>query len=235
MKELLVRKITNLNSSILDRNKRKQLHSAQKDLEKLNNKFAYRYLVFDSELQHGRPGTSVSRQEQLQKNYGELADMLDFFNDETDQGKLFVNYPMMESYRDCDAFFDERYKDRIVSLDILFAGEYKNLVGKRILSNIRTEKITRPNFDQLIRMNVFKLNRMESGNWNGMSYEQFREFSRQENILEAERVFLASENALAVLNTLLFFPLDYFGRDLYDKIIPPELTRDPAVTAGGKS
>lgn len=235
MKELLVRKIKNLNSEIPDRDKRKQIHSAQKDLEKLNHKFAYRYLVFDSELQHGRRGTAVSRQEQLKKNYGELADMLDFFNDEADQGKLFINYPMMESYRDCDAFFDEKYKDRTVTLDTLFAGKYKNQVGKRILSNVRTEKITRPDFDLLIRMNVFKLNWIESRNWNGMSYENFRDFSRQEQILKAEQVFSTTENALAVLNTLLFFPLDYFGRNLYNEIIPSELTRDPAVTAGGKS
>lgn len=161
--------------------------------------------------------------------------MLDFFNDETDQGKLFINYPMMESYRDCDAFFDEKYKDRTVTLDTLFAGKYKNQVGKIILSNVRTEKITRPDFDLLIRMNVFKLNWIESRNWNGMSYENFRDFSRQEQILKAEQVFSTTENALAVLNTLLFFPLDYFGRNLYNEIIPSELTRDPAVTAGGKS
>ena len=42
--------------------------------------------------------------------------MLDFFNDETDQGKLFINYPMMESYRDCDAFFDENIEKAITSV-----------------------------------------------------------------------------------------------------------------------
>ena len=43
------------------------------------------------------------------------------------------------------------------------------------------------------------------------------------------------KNALAVLNTLLFFPLDYFGWNLYNEIIPSGFTRDPAMAAGGKS
>ncbi len=37
--------------------------------------------------------------------------MVNYFVDETDPsiGKLYINYPMMESYRDCDTFFEEDY------------------------------------------------------------------------------------------------------------------------------
>ena len=108
-------------------------------MEKLNGKFAYRYLVFDSELQHGEGGVSLPREKQIEKNCNKLKNMLEFFNNESDQGKLYVNYPMMESYRDCDAFFDEGYKDRTVALDLL--SKYKEQVGKRKLSKVHTDKI----------------------------------------------------------------------------------------------
>lgn len=56
--------------------------------------------------------------------------MAEYFVDETDPsvGKLYINYPMMESYRDCDDFFDENYKSTMVSLPAILS--YKKDVGK---------------------------------------------------------------------------------------------------------
>ena len=219
LKEFFIEEIEKLESGVLKKGQRDQLDQAKTDLKKLNGKFAYRYLVFDSELQHGEFDASVSREEQIEKNCNELKDMLEFFNNESDQGKLYVNYPMMESYRDCDAFFDEGYKDRMVALDVLFAGKYKEQVGKRKLSNVRTEKIGKEDFDQLIRMNVFKLNRISTENWMRMKYDDFIVHSDQQSILSAEQNFMAKENAIAILNTLLFFTLDYYGRDFYNTMM----------------
>ena len=67
--------------------------------------------------------------------------MIDFFNNETENGKLYVNYPMMESYKDCDDFFDEQYQNREVSLKTLFSHKYKQQVSQRILSNCRIDRI----------------------------------------------------------------------------------------------
>ena len=215
LKELFIAEIKKLESDGPKKGQQKQLNRVKADLEKLNGKFAYRYLVFDSELQHGEGGVSLPREEQIEKNCNELKNMLAFFNNESDQGKLYVNYPMMESYRDCDAFFDEEYKDRMVALDVLFAGKYKEQVGKRKLSNIRATRICKNDFDQLIRMNVFKLNRISTENWMQMDYDDFLVYSEQQSILRAEQNFMAKENAIAVLNTLLFFTLDYYGRNFY--------------------
>lgn len=219
LKELYIEQIKNMESDVLKKGQRKQLDRVKKDLKKLNGKFASIYLVFDSEIQHGEFGSSISRDTRIKKNCNELKDMLVFFNNETDQGKLYVNYPMMESYRDCDAFFDEGYKNRMVTLDILFAGKYKNQVGKRKLSNIQANKICKKDFDQLIRMNVFKLNSILTEKWLQMGYDDFLVHSNQQSILSAEQNFMAKKNAIAVLNTLLFFTLDYYGRDFYNTMM----------------
>jgi hypothetical protein len=54
--------------------------------------------------------------------------MLKYFNDSTNQGKLFINYPMMESYKHFNKLPDDGFKERIIK-----AGEikdYKEIVDK---------------------------------------------------------------------------------------------------------
>lgn len=43
--------------------------------------------------------------------------MMQHFDDSTDNGKLYLNYPMLESYRHIRSLPDEGYLDRCVSLE----------------------------------------------------------------------------------------------------------------------
>jgi len=199
----------------------KERATGDADLEKLNQKYASIYLVFDAEIQDSAP-----RDEDVlccaKKTCAKLKEMLEFFNDEFDHGKLYINYPMVESYRDCAGYFDEGYQNRIIALDELFrrngAPGYKALVGQRGL-NLRPEKLSREEFGQLSRMNVYKLNCLATQNWATMNYDRFRELSEQSRILQAEQNFMEQQQAVSVLNTLLFFMLDYLGKTLYETAV----------------
>jgi len=225
LKEHFQKTINTLQSGVSNPNQGRQLRAAQDDLSKLDEKYAYRYLFFDTEIQHSgnrsstESGSDIPRQQLIMENYHTLKNMVEYFDDETDQGKLFINYPMMESYRDCDDYFDDNYKDRMVSLDDLFARKYKELVGRRGLSNIRVNQITKHQFDQLIRMNVFKLNSISTEKWCRMDYQDFLKYSKQQSILDVEQNLMTSQHMLAVLNTLLYLPLDYFGQKIYSEIV----------------
>lgn len=61
--------------------------------------FAYKYLVFDLDLQH----YDLTKKENIQRGLAEAEEMLLYFQNETDEsgGKLYINYPMIEAYRDC--------------------------------------------------------------------------------------------------------------------------------------
>ena len=206
----------------------KELDALKEDRKKLNNSFAEYYLVFDSEL-HDDPKTAAARtiDEIVAKNLADLQGMLDFFNNETDpgKGKLYINYPMMESYRDCDDFFDNSYCDRFVDIEDLFKNRggagYKAKVNKRKLSNLRTNDISKENFNQLICMNIFKLNFLYSKQWNKPSYNDFHSLAEQSKILEVQKIFFENKHVVAVLNTLLFFPVEYLGEQLYEESINP--------------
>ena len=168
LREILRSRLASLASLKTSKEQKRKNQRTQEDLAKLERPFASVYLVFDSELHH-RSNDSLAPLEVVGKNVAELREMLEFFDNETDQGKLYVNYPMMESYRDCDDFFDDGYKDRLVSLDILFGKMlikgYKSLVVSRRLANVRNRQIFREQFNRLTYMNVFKLIWLKSRLW----------------------------------------------------------------------
>ena len=56
--------------------------------------------------------------------------MLNYFNESTDNGKLYINYPMCESFKHLKSDPDEEYINRVVDYSIVASGKYKELVGK---------------------------------------------------------------------------------------------------------
>ena len=110
LQEILHTRLASLEKHKSGKEQQRKILRIQEDLAKLERPFASVYLVFDSELHH-RSNDTLAPLEVVKKNVIELREMLEFFDNETDQGKLYVNYPMMESYRDCDDFFDDGYRD----------------------------------------------------------------------------------------------------------------------------
>ena len=228
LKEMLEQKASILEKNPPSVNRDKELARIRCDINNLNHSYSSIYLIFDSELQHHdlkEDEPTASTEDVAMKHCDVLKEMLEFFNNETDQGKLYVNYPMMESYRDCDDYFDITYRERIVSLDALFKNDggkgYKALVSRRKKSNIDGIDIKEPEFNRLICMNVFKLNYLSTTQWRKMDYDDFRKHSGQMAILEKERDFISASHAISVLNISLFFAIDYKGRDFYDVSINP--------------
>lgn len=76
------------------------------------------YLIFDLDAQHTRINETRSYDEIIKDNTSIVSEMIKHFDNETDptKGKLYINYPMMESFKDCDSltFFDSNYKDEII-------------------------------------------------------------------------------------------------------------------------
>ena len=73
----------------------------------LEQRFACTYLVFDADLHNKAPdqrGKTISPEKLIEDNFQKLLEMAEYFTDETDPsvGRLYINYPMMESFRYCD-------------------------------------------------------------------------------------------------------------------------------------
>ena len=96
------------------------LRENEKDEEKrkiLSQKYTEIFLIFDFEPQHNK------------LKFKEVKQLLNIFNDSTDKGKLYINYPMMQSYKHINKMPDKKFKDKKVALKDIY--NYKDIVAKQ--------------------------------------------------------------------------------------------------------
>lgn len=92
------------------------LESDNQKKELLKEHYSDIYMVFDFEPQHDHP------------HFDTLKRMINYYNDSTNQGKLFINYPMMQSYKHFDKLPCPSFETLEVSLEEV--KKYKKLVGE---------------------------------------------------------------------------------------------------------
>jgi len=80
--------------------------------------YSYILLIFDFEPQD--PQFSDDK----------ISRMIDFFVESSDMGKLYINYPMVESFYHMKSIPDEEYDSYTVSMDELIAKSYKQRVNR---------------------------------------------------------------------------------------------------------
>lgn len=216
---------SNLNKKTELKNLKKEQERTEKDLETLNRKYSSIYLIFDSEFQsQTKNDRNLSQMQIVAKNYKELLEMIEYFNNETEptRGKLYLNYPMMESFRHCDYPGDPNFVNAQVSIDLLFKkGEYKRVVQKQHpkMASRHPDKFIEEEFVKIAWMNVCKLHTLYAKQWKVPSYKSFQQQAEQVGILHQEYNLIVTQKTISVLNTTLFFLLDYFGKPFYESEI----------------
>jgi hypothetical protein len=65
-------------------------------------------------------------------NFSEIKilEMQRIFSDATDMGKLYINYPMIESYQHLKSIPDSNFSERKIPISLRPGSKYKELVGK---------------------------------------------------------------------------------------------------------
>jgi hypothetical protein len=191
-------------------------------LEALDGQFAATYLVFDCDVQDtDRAPSDQPKDQTLSANFEKLMEMAQYFTNDTDPsiGKLYLNFPMMESFKDCNAFFDPDYAEKRVKTDELT--QYKEMVNKTKISGRRVDRFQKDNFDDLIRMNLFKLNKVMNDRWQALSYQEYLQSSEEKDVLAHQKKTAEMQKCIDVLNMSLFLPVDYYGErnDFFRQII----------------
>lgn len=124
------------------------------------------YLFFDYDFHESRST--------IENNNQHIKEMLEFFSDETDNGKLYINYPMVDSIRYTKQLPDNQYVSYAVTRNV--CKHFKKLVADfsfypsfdylLMSSNVNEKEeskeqrlmFARENWIHLIRMNVSKAN-----------------------------------------------------------------------------
>ena len=178
----------------------RELRSQEKDEEKrsiLGKRFEYVYMIFDFDPQDFRA------------NYDRIGQMLDHFNDPGGNGRLYLNYPMTESFRHLKSLSDADFKDRKVSLDILREGEYKRLVDLESGKEFKQLNIyTRDTFTSIIRLHLQKENYILNGIFEMMGEDEFFGLTGSE-LLNMQVESIEKEDSIYVINTCIFTVVEY--------------------------
>ncbi len=93
------------------------------DKKILSQSYTDVYLVFDAEVHDPRFDPE------------HMKELLDRFSDSTEDGKLYLNYPMMESYRHMKSLPDPEYTGSVIRSDDL--PRYKRIVGDECCRELR--------------------------------------------------------------------------------------------------
>lgn len=91
-------------------------HANKDDAERLSRKYTDVFLIFDMDPHDQNFDPEL------------LMAALRYFDDPTDNGKMYINYPMLESYKHLSSLNDEEYMNRVVANEDV--RRYKEIVGK---------------------------------------------------------------------------------------------------------
>ena len=153
--------------------------------------------------------------------------MLDFFSDETDNGKLYINYPMVESIKCTQKLPDEHFYEYKVT-----RGDCSNF--KNYVSNVYTyykstdfiqfsldkktkelrpitkerERIIKGNWDYLKEQNIKKANYICKDVYD---YPENKSDVGQKSIFGSQlEKFVLPKNEVSILNAFPLFLFEYF-------------------------
>ncbi len=187
--------------------------------------FSEIYLFFDYDLQRINKYNTMAIEEQ--NNI--LKQMLEYFSNETDKGKLYINYPMIESLRyfkkslpDEDYY---KYTSKVFD-NISFKQKcseesyYKNFdfialrIGKGYKNPIINDKSSfetiKQNWKTIIDLNVIKANYICCDE---LAVPGSKEYIAQERILANQiNKYLQRSGEVSILNSFPLFIYEYFKR-----------------------
>lgn len=156
-----------------------------------NEHYSDIYLVFDFDPQD--TGFSPDK----------IRKMIDFFHESSDMGKLYLNYPMVESFYHLKSLPDANYDERFASMDELRRKAYKQRVqNEKYAKNYQLCASNRKTCNIVIHQNIEKALYLTHSLNNNSPFNQSA-------ILESELNWIASESKVPVLCTCCFFIPEY--------------------------
>ncbi len=174
--------------------------------------FSEIYLFFDYDFQHKHlPLKEINIQ---------VAEMLSMFNDETDRGKLYINYPMIESIRYTKELPDASYHAYVVTREA--CSDFKALCDSFsaypsldfiLLKDEKTTKekylSVRDNWEYLKEQNVKKANYICCGT---LAYPLAKAVISQNLIFQSQLSKFVNTDAqvVSILNAFPLFLYEYF-------------------------
>lgn len=158
-------------------------------------------LIFDFDCQDNR------------FSFARLAEMQNYFSESTDEGKLYINYPMVEACKHFKTMPDEEYFSRKASLDVAYSKDknlgYKALVNRESDYQSFERDFTRNILDSIIILTVKKSLNICGFKSNSLNFSELCRRVNHAAILSSQQELFKISNAVYVLGTCVLFVCDY--------------------------
>ncbi|WP_143143916.1 hypothetical protein [Polynucleobacter sp. MWH-Adler-W8] len=139
----------------------------------------------------------------------DLGSMLDYFNEETGPGKLYISYPMVEAVKHINAVND--FLDTV--FNIPDGKSYKKLVNDET-DYMHLSKIKKSELDYVVLQNCKKANYLVQGDRAPPEYQTVISRLSQGQIFRAQlEKHILRSNQVSVLSGFPLFTVEYFGQD----------------------
>lgn len=158
-----------------------------------------------------------------------IIEMLDFFDEETERGKLFISYPMIEAFRDLKKNENLCFTRCKVPIDEF--RKYKGLSSSRSDFTC-TAEIEIEEMQHIIMENINKLNCIMTTNYQKPTFSNMRAINQKALFIQQEKCFINNHNSVAIISSIPMFIIDYFNEDYYNslKLTEYSLSRKPECT-----
>ncbi len=178
------------------------LNDDQKEIL-IKNKFVYIYLVFDLELQNDRI-------ENQKDSLSKIEEMLNLFNNETSEyGKLFINYPMMESYRHFKIDDAMTLENKTITSTNEVLINYKNIVGMEG-DNKNIYSYTLNDFYNICKAHLMQAMLLTTNCFKIPSINDYYEHLLPINLHLAQQEIILKKKIMLVLNTSSFIYAEFY-------------------------
>ena len=140
--------------------------------------------------------------------------MLNTFNEETDLGKLYINYPMVESLRDQYAFEEEKCYRRCM-LDIDDIKKYKKTVHE-IKKYQDFRHLSKNDWYDLCRNSLRKLNCIIKGRYELPERNDLFNELTQDRLYDFQKTKFIKNGKIGIINSFPLFIYEYFRESIWE-------------------
>jgi hypothetical protein len=170
----------------------------------LSRRYKSIYLIFDFDPHYQKYSADI------------INDMYNFFNDSREYGKLFLNYPMMQSYRHMSRIPDPNFKLSKVSHSDCY--EYKRIVG----DESSYTDLNKYNFAVVINFiyhHYSKMNYLLNGKYNCGTIDEYisKNDENLKRLLTLQNTLFGKSSEIYIINTSIFYIIDLLPETFYKK------------------
>lgn len=152
-------------------------------------------MIFDYEPQDDSFGTE------------EISILMNYFSESTDKGKLYINYPSVESFKHLKSIPDENFLTKYIHINDIIENGYKKIVGNESFCT-DLKKYSRKHFDYIISENIKKAEYIETQNISASVLEADSNIN-ESNLLNKINQTFVEQGMIPILNTSLYFIYEY--------------------------